>query len=195
MSPMRAGQRQGHSRRIAADGLNLRRHAHADGGIVIYLLPQGLAQHPIGHHEAKGLDALFAGRKPCEGQPARIGDMNGADHPAVGGNGAPDTEGIENAAAGIAQRGGALIEALMGSGFRADALDEYHRAAGGRQRQSKAGADHATADDGDVERFHYAAAITASMASGFLGAPAVSTSAPSRVTSTSSSMRMPILSK
>ena len=63
-----------------------------------------------------------------------------------------------------------------------------------RERECKAGADQAAAGDRDVDlaRSAHAALIHFSIASGSLTSPAVSTSLPSRVTATSSSMRTPM---
>ncbi len=60
------------------------------------------------------------------------------------------------------------------------------------QRDGQAGADHAAADDGDVERVVHADCTRRSTASGVFSSAAVNTSGASWVTSTSSSMRTPM---
>ena len=111
----------------------------------------------------------------------------------------PDTQRLEDAPAGIAQRRGAFVEArLRGRSPGGTAsISTTRRPAGQRhargsprpcrrrrwrRRSQRLGRSHGA----------HAAAISASISSGSLGAPPVSTSTPSRVTTTSSSMRMPM---
>ena len=71
-------------------------------------------------------------------------------------------------------------------------LDQGHSNIETLERHGQTGADHAAAHNGDVERVVHAACTKRSMASGVFSSAAVSTSGASRVTSTSSSMRMPM---
>ena len=97
-------------------------------------------------------------------------------------------------------RHGAHVEAELPARHRRfAAIDEHHLQAAARQCERRAGADQAAARDENVTRqvAHCGAGliglrITASISLIVFGAAAVSTSWPSRVTSTSSSMRMPM---
>src|SRR6185437_9752769 len=163
--------------------------------------PQRRADAPVGRHVAEGIDPLRGGLEAREAEAPGLGDVDGADRGRLRRDVAPHAEALENAPAGVAERGGALIEARLRGGAERHALDEQQRAAAARERRGEARAHHAAADHRDIDlergsRGHaQARAMSASIWSGSLGARAVSTSAPRLVTATSSSMRTPILRK
>jgi hypothetical protein len=81
---------------------------------------------------------------------------------------------------------GGIIDRQVGG------LEQGYRSPLGGQRQRRGQADQATADDTDIVSQGRQPAIRVSMSLTDLGKPAVNTSLPSLVTSTSSSMRIPI---
>src|SRR5690606_2310626 len=145
---------------------------------------------------------------PREAEAARIRDMDGGDGSSLFGQLRPDAQRVEHAAAGIAQRGGAFIEAGLSLAVGREGLDQCDRQRQVTQRRGEAGAGQSATDDGDVETAGILvirlvghaqpagrAPTSASTSSGSPGTPAVSTSQPPAVTTTSSSMRMPQFQK
>src|SRR6266481_9852553 len=106
----------------------------------------------------------------------------------------PHSQCFEDAPAAVAERAGAIVKTGLAGSLQRHGLDERHAQGRAGERQCQTGADHASADDGDIDfnrraHAHAAAAISFSIASGAVGTPAVSTSWPLLVTATSSSMR------
>jgi len=108
----------------------------------------------------------------------------------------PDPQGLENAAAAIRQRRGALIEARLRGRIVRHRLDEGRAHAKPLQGDRETRAHHAAADDGDVVGL--ARGLRAhddtrcSIASHVFSNAAVNTSGAPPVTRTSSSMRAPM---
>ena len=88
----------------------------------------------------------------------------------------PNTQCLEYAAAAVRQCRGALIEARLCGRIVRHGLDQRHPTIESLQRDGQARADHAAADDGDVERAVHADCTRRSTASGVFSSDAVKTS-------------------
>ncbi len=107
----------------------------------------------------------------------------------------PDPERGEDVLRAVRERGHAGVEARLLEAGRVTGFDEDGRERQLAERAGERGADEPAADDQDValaRRAHAEPAIRRSIASASFGSSAVSTSGPSRVISTSSSIRMPM---
>ncbi len=123
-----------------------------------------------------------------------LGNMDLADRGGGGGQRFPQVQGLEDAAGSLRQGQGAVVIAGVCADRQRRGLDQTDPQILTVQRAGQAGADHAAANDQQivVHIVHLPSRIHASMSSMALGAASVSTSGSSAVTSTSSSMRMPI---
>ena len=65
----------------------------------------------------------------------------------------PYTEALEDAAAGIAQRGGAIVKARLRTRARRDTLDEHYVDTKSPQRKRETRANHPSTDNRDID-FH-----------------------------------------
>ena len=194
-----------HARRIDRKLGELRGDAQRQPGGPLEALPQRRAEEAVGHHVAERLDPLLARLQAREAEMSGIRDVDRADRAGPRRDRLPHPEGCEDAPAGIAQRGGALIEArLLGAG-EGHALDQERAHAAADERQRQARADHAAADDRNVDLSGHSAvgghgrasqprpsALRSGPASFGAGRSAPRTP---RVTTTSSSMRMPMFQK
>src|SRR5476651_1745351 len=154
---------------------------------------------PIGNYETQGIEPLLGRAEPCGADASRLGNLDFTHGAGLLGQMRPHAERLENTPAAIAQGGGTIVETRLSGRIGGDGLDQRDALAGAAERQCQTCADQAPAydrhiDDGGHPGTH-AAAISFSIASGSVGAPAVSTSWPLAVTATSSSMRTPIFQK
>src|SRR5271154_1126012 len=99
----------------------------------------------------------------------------------------PDADSLQNSAAAVGQRGGALIKARLRGGAMWNGLNERNAQMQRRKRGRERRTHHAAADNGHIEAHR-----SASMASGVFSSAPVRTSGAPWVTSTSSSIRIPM---
>ncbi len=133
------------------------------------------------------LDCAQAGRTEV----AAIGYVNRLDGRGEGAQRRPQSEAVEQAARALVDGGRANVHRRRRL-RRETLVDHGDAAAIAAERQRQTGTDHAAARDDYVEVPLLHAAISSSISSGSLGASRLSTSRPSRVTTTSSSIRMPM---
>ena len=163
------------------------------------LLPERRADVPVRHHVAQRLEPLLGRADSRRAVVTGVRHADLAHRASVRVEVPPDTQRLEYPPAAVAECGGPVVEAGLPGRVGDDRLDERDALAGAAERQRQTGPDHAAADDCDIDDggcpVAHAAAISFSMASGSVGAAAVSTSWPDAVTATSSSMRMPMFQK
>src|SRR5690606_2006942 len=172
-------------------------------GLMIQRAEQHLAQPGILDDIAQCRHAFIRGVHARRAGMALIGDMNLADRLGAPGQVGPDPQALEQSAAAMGQRRGAVVVTRLPAALdRRLGLDQANLPAGLAgailQPQRQTGTDHAAADD--VQAGAHAGrsiaararAISASISSASRGTLPVSTSWPSRVTTTSSSMRIPM---
>jgi hypothetical protein len=187
--------------RVAAD-LELRDGRgceHTEAGRALEPLPERLSERRVLDRVAEGLDALLLRPDPRGAEAAALGNVHGSNRLGAGSELGPDAEGRENSLRRVRERGGPAVEARLLELRGLARLDEHHVERQLGERAGERGADGAAADDQHVAvetlgeaRAHARVAISASISSTEAARSAVSTSGPSRVTSTSSSIRMPI---
>ena len=160
--------------------------------------PQRRPQRPVRHHITHGRQALFGGIDAREAETTLIRDVNLAYRCRGRGHARPQSESVENSAAAVRYRSRTLIEARLPFFSVGNRLYQRYSQAKRFQCHGKAGADHASAHDGDVVGrrdvlpVDHAACSSDSIASGVFSSAAVNTSGASAVTNTSSSMRTPM---
>ena len=196
-----AGQFEQHRVITQRRGPDLRGNGERHVGRLAQGLPQDAADGAIRHHVAEGGNPLLGGIQARHAESTGIRNVDGANRRRLGCHRRPHAQALENLARAVAQRGGALIETGLRRRIRRHTFDEQGAQFRVAQCQREAGTDHAAADDCDIvsimdwlsrESHHATDAMSLSMATASFGTPSVSTSQPSRVTTTSSSMRMPM---
>jgi hypothetical protein len=160
-------------------------------------LPERPPQHPVLDRVAERVDTLLPRIDPRRAEAPALADMNEADRLGLVPDGVPEAELLEHALRAVRERRRAAVEARTFEGIDAARLDQHGFQGQTRERVREQGTDEAAADDqhiavgrGSVR--HQAAAMKDSTSATLVGMPVVSTCGPSRVTSTSSSMRMPM---
>jgi len=144
---------------------------------------------------AQRCDALLLGGQDGRAEAAAFRHVDPPDRRRPGGDRRPCADALEDAAAAVGQRRRARVEARLCVRVGRDGLDHGDLEWQLRERRSQREADHAAARNRHVagsRSGHHAAAIRRSISSGSVGIEAVSTSGPSAVTTTSSSMRTPM---
>ena len=161
---------------------------------------QHIAEHAIDDDVAERCHTLLRRVDVREAEAATVRDMDAANRRGGGDYVVPQTHRLEHALGAARQGGRTVVETrLPGLATRHGLYDgdtQFQR----RQGEGEARADHATPGNDDVvARVHRIdhpwPCISASMASGSFASPLLRTSAPLLVTTTSSSMRTPILRK
>ena len=89
------------------------------------LVPQRRPDYPVGDHVTERIDSLLGGVEACKPESPRLGDVNTANGGRLGGHPFPASEALEDAAAGVAERCGALIEARLSPSSEGHALDQH----------------------------------------------------------------------
>ncbi len=147
----------------------------------------------------EGLEPELARVQAYAAEPAALGDADGAHGRRARRERRPDPDALEDTARAVGEREIAIRPRALGAPVRRARLDHRRAQAGAVERARKARAHQAAADDDQIARGLHRlahrpvpASINASISSISLGIPALSTSGPSRVTSTSSSMRTPM---
>src|SRR5690606_442755 len=168
--------------------------------------PQRLAEASVLDRVPERGDAFLPRVAAHGAEPAPLGEGYRADRLRVAHERAPQPERSEDALRAVRERRDARIEARLLEPRRVARLDEHGAAADRVERNRERRADEPAADDQHVavepslhalHAVRHAALSTAvptsrSISSASTGSSAVSTSQPSRVTTTSSSMRMPM---
>ncbi len=180
----------------AADAGERGRGAQGDGRIRFHGAQQHMAEPAVFHHRAQARQVLLRGGEPGQAEPAAPGHVHGVDAGGVLQHRVLQAELLENRQAAGGQRRAAGVEAgrvrrlAGGQGVAFHQHDLARPVVAQQQRQGRPR--HAAADDERGSAHARASRMSASMSSMALGTSRVSTSQPSLVTSTSSSMRMPM---
>src|SRR5690554_4268834 len=184
-------------------GMGNPRRRHPLDGLAIQIAQQHLAEPGVFHYVAQGGHPLLLGMHAGRARMPPVGDVYLPDRLGAPGQLLPDAQALEQPAAAMGQGGGSVVVAGLPAPLnRRLGLDQANgpaRLAGTvLQRQCQTGPDHAPADNiqavahaGTLAAVR-AAAISASISSASRGTLPVRIWCPSRVTSTSSSIRMPI---
>ncbi len=146
------------------------------------------------HHPAERLHPALVAAEPRDTGTPALGDVDEADGRGLGRERPPGAGLLQDAPAALGERDGALAAGRrVRLPVRAARLDHGDAQARGRERRERR-ADGPAAGDHHVEgtRRPAHAPTIASTVSGSLGSAALSTSQPSAVTATSSSMRTPM---
>jgi hypothetical protein len=152
-------------------------------------LMQRRAQSGIIDHMAERWKAAFRGLQHSTPEAAALGNMDGFDRRGRC-NGAPYPKPLQQDFCALRQGQGARVG---GAGKAAIGFQHHHSQAAVFQRQRQRSSRRATTGDKHVNvTGDCHCAISSSISATLLGAPWVSTSQPCSVTTTSSSMRMPI---
>ncbi len=192
--------RMQHARPVARTHLDLGVCIEAAAGTRLGCQPRDAGQHCDargedlvdrlrGQHMAKHRHGRFAGIQHRHAEAPAFADVHLEDRLSHRTHRLPQAERGEDAARGFVECDGARIVA---SRHRAAGLDEGDADAVRGKRDGECRAHRPTADDDHRRHATHARVIRASMAATDLGAASVNTSQPSRVTSTSSSMRTPM---
>src|SRR5690606_3487887 len=198
--------------RLAID--HLRRVHPFNRGVFVQLREQHIAEPGILDHIAQRWPLALLRVELDTAETSALADMDIGDGGGVMVERLPEAETFQDAAAAIRECRGARIEArsvhrwrqlrdIGGGGNRETFRDKYAQCTVAElvQQQRKADADHTAAGDHDIvinrggaARAHAAwlPRISCSMSPTVLGTSSVSTSQPVFVTTTSSSMRMPM---
>ncbi len=165
-------------------------------------MQQGLPQPCVLDHMAQGAPAIIRPAQNAAAKMASTGNMNGFYRTQPTLQQGPQSQGPVDALGAVAQsrgarvKGGVIVGRCSGRRWQRKTLNQRDTHLPGQpsgKGQSQADAHHAAARNDDIPGAHRRpAAISSSIASGSRGTSPVSSSQPSSVTTTSSSMRTPI---
>ncbi len=157
--------------------------------------PQTADETRVLHRVAERRDAFLARVDARRAEAPALADMDRQDRLGLVGR-VPETELLEDPPRAVRERRRAAVETGLLEAPGLVRLEQHDVERQARERVDERRADEAAADDGDVGRERRAAhgpvPTSRSISSAELGNVFVSTSAPSFVTSTSSSIRMPM---
>jgi hypothetical protein len=178
---------------------------NGDRRLLTQTTPQRRTHHAIHNDEAERVEALLLRVDASKAKAPLIGNVDAPDRCGLAFHQRPNPELFENASTAVRQCSTAVIEARLLGGTEGSRLDQRDRKSQLRQCERETRADQTAARDGDIDTQRLSVAlgvvdctdsthafISFSMSSACLASAPVSTSLPSLVTATSSSMRTPI---
>src|SRR5207302_7100499 len=127
------------------------RHAQCETRRAAQPLPERRPDCAVGDDITDGIDPLLGGVEPREPEAPRLRDVDDPDGGGLGSERAPATEALEDAAARVAERGGALIEARLAAASEGCALDQEQPHSRTGERGGETRAHESAADDRDVD--------------------------------------------
>src|SRR5947199_249690 len=146
-----SGHGQHRSVGVDRDLLRPCRHAQCEFRRAAEPLPERRPDGAVGDDITEGIDPLLGGIEPREPEAPRLRDVDDPDGGGFGSERAPAAEALEDAAARVAERGGALIEARLAAASEGCALDQEQPHSRTGERRGETRAHESAADDRDVD--------------------------------------------